>query len=214
MLVRWAQRQLVHAYVFIVTLTALKATWCRDFDDAHTCSSPAANSRQSTNAKHAYLLEEDHRVFDHSFFGISPKEAEGMDPQQRLLLETVYEGIESAGYSMQQLKGSTTAVYVGMMNSDYTHLLFSDPENIPLYTASGIALSILANRVSYFFDWRGPSMSIDTACSSSMVALHQAVQALRSSEAKMAVVAGVNLLLGPEMFIAESKVRHCYFMGI
>ncbi|WYZ35340.1 hypothetical protein EsH8_I_001616 [Colletotrichum jinshuiense] len=161
----------------------------------------------STNVKHAYLLEEDHRVFDHNFFGISPKEAEAMDPQQRVLLETVYEGVESAGYSMQQLRGSPTAVFVGMMNSDYTHLLFSDPDNMPLYAASGIALSIMANRISYFFDWRGPSLTIDTACSSSMVALHQAVQALRSSEAKMAVVAGTNLILGPEMFIAESKLH-------
>ncbi|KAK1975928.1 hypothetical protein LZ30DRAFT_693236 [Colletotrichum cereale] len=161
----------------------------------------------STNVKHAYLLEEDHRVFDHNFFGISPKEAEAMDPQQRILLETVYEGIESAGYSMRRLRGSSTAVFVGMMNSDYTHLLLSDPDNMPHYTASGIALSIMANRISYFFDWKGPSLTIDTACSSSMVALHQAVQALRSSEADMAVVAGTNLVLGPEMFIAESKLH-------
>jgi acyl transferase domain-containing protein len=152
------------------------------------------------------VLDEDHRFFDNQFFGISPKEAESMDPQQRILLETVYESIETAGYSIQQLRGTSTAVFVGMMNSDYTHILFSDPENLPSYTASGIALSIMANRVSYFFDWTGPSVVIDTACSSSMVALHQAVQALRNGEAKMAVVAGTNLILGPEMFIAESKV--------
>ncbi|KAI0966399.1 hypothetical protein F4678DRAFT_484245 [Xylaria arbuscula] len=161
----------------------------------------------SSNVKHAYLLEEDHRVFDHRFFNISPREAETMDPQMRMLLETVYEGIESAGYSMQQLRGSSTAVFVGMMNSDFMHQLYRDLDSLPQYAATGMTMSIMSNRLSYFFDWHGPSVSIDTACSSSMVGLHQAVQALRNGESKVAVAAGTNIILGPEVFIAESKLH-------
>ena len=129
-----------------------------------------------------------------------------MDPQQRILLETVYESIESAGYSISQLKGSQTAVFVGQMNNDYYNILIRDVDSAPQYFATGATLSIMSNRVSYFFDWKGPSVTMDTACSSSMVALHHAVQALRSGEAEMAVAAGVNLILGPEMYIFESKV--------
>ena len=157
--------------------------------------------------KQSYFLEEDHRLFDHSFFGIHHKEAESMDPQQRMLLETVYEAIESAGYSIQQLKGSQTAVFVGQMNNDYYNVLIRDVDSAPQYLATGATLSIMSNRVSYFFDWKGPSATIDTACSSSLVALHQAVQSLRNNESQMAVAAGVSLILGPEMYIFESKVR-------
>lgn len=132
-----------------------------------------------------------------------------MDPQQRILLETVYEGIESAGYSLPALKGSSTSVFVGQMLDDYRDLLYKDVEAHPQYIATGASSrAITANRVSYLFDWRGPSMTIDTACSSSLVALHQAVQSLRSGESDMAVVAGVNLILSPDAFIFESSVRY------
>jgi acyl transferase domain-containing protein len=164
---------------------------------------------QSTNVKHAYLLDEDPRGFDRDFFSINPKEAEAMDPQQRMLLETVYEGIESAGYSMQQLRGSSTAVFVGCMFYDYQYTAIRGVESLPQYHATGTGSSILSNRVSYFYDWRGPSVTLDTACSSSLVAMHQAVNALRNGEASMAVAAGSNLILGPEPFISESKVCSC-----
>lgn len=135
-----------------------------------------------------------------------------MDPQQRILLEVVYEGIEAAGYSLEQLRGSSTGVFVGQMTDDYRDVLYRDPDNIPQYTATGISRAILANRISYFFDWRGPSENIDTACSSSLVALHHAVQSLRSGESQLAIAAGANLILGPEMYVAESKVSslECY----
>lgn len=129
-----------------------------------------------------------------------------MDPQQRMLLETVYEGVESAGYSMQQLRGSATAVFVGVMFLDYQNVSVRGIESLPQYHATGVAMSILANRVSYFYDWKGPSVAVDTACSSSLVALHQAVQSLRSGEAEMAVAAGSNLILGAEPFVSESSV--------
>ncbi|KAK0612275.1 thiolase-like protein [Bombardia bombarda] len=161
----------------------------------------------STNVKHAYLLDEDPRAFDRDFFSINPKEAEAMDPQQRMLLETVYEGVESTGYSMQQLRGSSTAVFVGCMSFDYQFTAIRGIDSLPQYHGTGTAASILANRVSYFYDWRGPSVAIDTACSSSLVALHQAVSALRNGEAQMAVAAGSNLIIGPEPFVSESKLN-------
>lgn len=130
-----------------------------------------------------------------------------MDPQQKILLEVVYEAVETAGYSISKLRGSSTAVFVGQMTDDYYDILLRDVDNIPQYAGTGSARSIVANRISYFFDWKGPSMNIDTACSSSLVALHQAVQSLRSGESELAVVAGVNLILGPEHYITESKVR-------
>ncbi|KAF2647846.1 hypothetical protein K491DRAFT_723083 [Lophiostoma macrostomum CBS 122681] len=161
----------------------------------------------STNAKKAYLLQDDPRLFDRDFFNISPNEAEVMDPQQRCLLETVYEGVESAGYSIPHLRGSATGVFVGAMSFDYQDVAKRGLDSLPQYYASGNSMSILANRVSYFYDWRGPSLACDTACSSSLVALHQAVLALRSGEVDMAVAAGTNLILGPETFIAYTNLN-------
>lgn len=124
-----------------------------------------------------------------------------------MLLEVVYEGLESAGYTIQQLQRSSTAVYVGQINTDYYDILASDLDEAPDHTAIGTARSITSNRVSYFFDWTGPSVTIDTACSSSLVAVQQAMKTLRDGDSSMAVAAGVNLLLGPEQFVFESKVR-------
>nr|RBR00834.1 hypothetical protein FVER53263_11086 [Fusarium verticillioides] len=160
-----------------------------------------------TDVKRAYLLSEDIRVFDASFFKINPREAEAMDPQQRLLLEAVYEATEAAGLPMEDLKGSDTAVYVGCMTGDYHEMLMRDPQDMPKYMATGTARSILSNRISYLFDWKGPSMTIDTACSSSLVAVYDAVTALRNGVSKIACAGGANLILGPEMMISESKLH-------
>ena len=162
----------------------------------------------TTNVKHSYLLSEDVRVFDAQFFSIKPVEANSIDPQQRLLMETMYEGLEAAGLTINQLQGTQTAVYVGLMCGDYGDMLGRDQEDFPTYFATGAARSIISNRVSYFFDWHGPSMTIDTACSSSLVAVHQAVQLLRSGDGTdLAVAAGSNLLLNPDQYIAESKLK-------
>ncbi|KAI9759122.1 MAG: Polyketide synthase 19 [Chaenotheca gracillima] len=150
---------------------------------------------------------DDPRTFDRDFFNISPKEAEAMDPQQRCLLETVYEGVESAGYSIPQLRGSSTGVFVGAMSFDYQLVAMRGLDSLPQYHATGGSMAILANRLSYFYDWRGASVAVDTACSSSLVALHQAVLALRTGEVDMAVTAGANLILGPEPFIAYSNLN-------
>ncbi|KAJ5100206.1 Male sterility NAD-binding [Penicillium angulare] len=161
----------------------------------------------STNTKYAYLLQDEPRLFDRDFFNISPKEVEAMDPQQRCLLETVYEGVESAGYSIPHLQGSSTGVFVGATCFDYQAVSIRGLDSLPQYYATGGSMAILANRLSYFFDWRGPSVACDTACSSSLVALHQAVLSLRSGEIDMAVAAGANLILGPELFIAYSNLN-------
>ncbi|KAI0398721.1 putative polyketide synthase [Xylaria palmicola] len=159
-----------------------------------------------SNVKHGYFLDEDPTAFDTEFFSIRAAEAEAMDPQQRMLLEVVYEGLESAGLPVTDLRGSDTAVYVGSMTDDYANMLLRDIQDTPTYYATGAARSVLSNRVSYVFDWHGPSISIDTACSSSLVAVHMALQALRAGDAQIALACGTNLILGPESFIVESKL--------
>ena len=161
-----------------------------------------------TNVEEAYFLDDDaHLVFDPSFFGISPAEAESIDPQARLLLETVYEALEAAGMSIDELRGSDTAVYAGQMVADYEQVLTRDLDAMGKYHATGTSRALLSNRISYFFDWHGPSITIDTACSSSLVALHQAVQQLRSGQSRVAVVAGANLIFDPHCFLAESTLN-------
>jgi acyl transferase domain-containing protein len=161
----------------------------------------------TTNSIKAYWLEQDHKVFDASFFNITPKEAEAIDPQQRLLLEVVYEALESAGLTLAQYAGKDVAVYAGVMTADYDTLSQRDELATSQYYATGNARSIISNRISYFFNFHGPSMTIDTACSSSLVALHQAVLSLRSGESPMACVTGVNLMITPEQFIVESNLH-------
>lgn len=172
--------------------------------DAEHFHHPNGQYHGTSNVRHAYMIEDDVKAFDAQFFNIQAGEAESIDPQQRLLLETIYEGIESAGLTLESLQGSATGVYVGVMCEDYAGIAFHDNESIPKYASTGTARSIQANRISYFFNWCGPSMTIDTACSSSLVAVHQAVQSLRSGESTVAVAAGTNLILGPRNFIAES----------
>nr|XP_036578380.1 polyketide synthase [Colletotrichum truncatum]KAF6785623.1 polyketide synthase [Colletotrichum truncatum] len=159
-----------------------------------------------TNARHGYFLQNNLRAFDAPFFNIQPVEAETMDPQQRLLLETTYEALNSAGLRLQDLRGSDTAVYVGLMTHDFEVTKYHDLQNTGTYLVTGAATSIISNRLSYFFDWHGPSMTIDTACSSSLVAVHEAVQQLRSGASTVAVAAGANLILSPVSYISESKL--------
>jgi phthiocerol/phenolphthiocerol synthesis type-I polyketide synthase C len=143
--------------------------------------------------------------FDASFFGISPREAEEMDPQQRLLLELAWEALESGGQVPSHLRGRNCAVYVGISATDYADIRQGDPSSGEAYFMLGSTLSIAANRLSYVFDLKGPSMALDTACSSSLVALNEALNALWSERAEMAVVGGVHLLLSPLPFIGFSK---------
>jgi acyl transferase domain-containing protein len=131
-----------------------------------------------------------------------------MDPQQRLLLEVAWEALEHAGYSPEDLSGSSTGVFVGICNNDYFQLLLSgDASNLDAYLATGSAFSIASGRISYVLGLQGPSLSVDTACSSSLVATHLAIQSLRNKECQMALAAGVNLILGPEVTITLSQSK-------
>ncbi|MGZ9236091.1 MAG: beta-ketoacyl synthase N-terminal-like domain-containing protein, partial [Anaerolineales bacterium] len=146
-------------------------------------------------------------LFDPQFFGISPREASRMDPQQRLLLEVSWEALENAFIPPQSLAGTRTGVFVGISSYDYSRLQFDDPERIDAYAGTGNAHSISANRLSYFYDLRGPSMAVDTACSSSLVAAHLACQSLRTGESDLALAGGVNVILTPELTITFSQAR-------
>ncbi|KAL2158315.1 hypothetical protein VTH06DRAFT_4636 [Thermothelomyces fergusii] len=161
----------------------------------------------ASNVTESYFLEEDPRRFDASFFNMKPVEAHSVDPQHRMLLEVVYESLEAAGQSIEGLAKSQTGVFVGLMCADFSDHILRDIDAIPSYMATGTARSLISNRISYFFDWHGPSMTIDTACSSSLFAVHQAVQLLRSGDSDLAVAAGSNLILGPELYIGESKLK-------
>lgn len=130
-----------------------------------------------------------------------------IDPQHRLLMEAVYEALESGGHRVEKMRGSDTSVFVGTMSVDYNDIMLRDIHSTPTYFSTGTSRAILANRISYFFDWHGPSMTIDTACSSSMVALHESVMSLRSGECRVAVAGGTELLLGPGKWIRASLQR-------
>ncbi|CAK7201712.1 Type I Iterative PKS [Sporothrix eucalyptigena] len=179
---------------------------------------PEGDYHGTTDAPKAYWLDDDQdvREFDAGFFGIAPKEAEAVDPQQRLLLETVYEALESAGFQLSQWTGKDVAVYVGAMTADFDSISQRDDLTTSPYYATGNARAILSNRISYFYDFRGPSVTMDTACSSSLVALHQAILSLRAGDCSAACVAGVNLMLAPEQFVVESSLHmlsptgHCH----
>ena len=146
--------------------------------------------------------------FDPAFFGIAPREALAMDPQQRLLLEVTWEALEHAGVAPDRLDASPTGVFLGLCNQDYHALRLEEPlDDIDTYFASGIAGSMAAGRIAYLLGLQGPALTVDTACSSSLVALHLACESLRNGESRMALAAGVSLILSPETMIALSKSR-------
>ena len=159
------------------------------------------------NTQGFHLLKQDVARFDARFFNISPMEAKSMDPQQRLLLEVAYESFENSGLTLERLSGSNTGVYMASFNCDYERMLSRDPENSPLYRGTGTGLALLSNRLSYFFDLKGPSVTLDTGCSGSLVALHMACQSLRSGEVDQALVGGTNLILDPELTTSISSLR-------
>src|SRR5262245_12243851 len=174
--------------------------------DAFYDPDPAAPGKMYT--QHGGFIK-DVDQFDPQFFGISPREAITMDPQQRLLLEVSIEALENAGHAPNRLSGSNTGVFVGITNTDYTHLILRSDgfSRIDPYFISGNLLNAAAGRISYSLGLSGPSMAIDTACSSSLVAIHLACQSLRSRECDQALAAGVNLILSPAATIATSRAR-------
>ncbi|GGF80252.1 type I polyketide synthase [Azorhizobium oxalatiphilum] len=143
--------------------------------------------------------------FDPTVFGMSPREAAQVDPQQRLLMEVVWEALEDARIAPSSLAGHEVGVYVGASSLDHGNLLASDPAAIESHFMTGNTLSVVSNRLSYAFDWHGPSFTVDTACSSSLVAFSQALTDLKTGRIDTAVVAGVNMLLTPASYIGFSR---------
>ncbi|PCH00416.1 Acyl transferase/acyl hydrolase/lysophospholipase [Penicillium occitanis (nom. inval.)] len=169
---------------------------------------PSRNKLNTLSAIGGHFLEEDVAAFDAPFFNITAEEAKAMDPTARMLLEVTYEALENAGLPIENLAGSDTSCYVGCFTRDYHEMLMRDAETSPMYAGTGTGFSLLSNRVSWFYDLRGPSMTLDTACSSSLVGMHLACQGLRSKESKIAVVCGANLILSPDlgMWLANLKM--------
>ncbi len=160
---------------------------------------PNGNFNNKTYGKWGGFIN-DADKFDAEFFNISEKEAKGMDPQIRLLLQVLYAAADDAGYG-STIRGSSTGVYVGSSFQDYGCVLADD--NIPFsgYEVIGISNTMVANRASFYFNLLGPSLMLDTSCSSSLVGLHLACQALRNGDCEKAFVAGVNLILSPRHYL-------------
>ena len=142
--------------------------------------------------------------YDASFFGISPREAQAMDPTQHLMMELSWEVFERAGYTKDQLSGSTTGVFLGVSNNGTSNHTLPDLKG---YSITGSANATLAGRLSWTLGLQGPSLTVDTACSASLVATHLACNALRQGECNMALVGGASLLLNPGIHIEFSRLR-------
>ena len=162
--------------------------------------------RDAAMLQHAGVLD-DVEHFDADFFGITGREALLLDPQQRLILEVVWEALEHAGIPATSLRGSDTGVFVGMTTTDYLRVITSRMRTAELdaYVAPGNTLNSAAGRVSYLLGLHGPCIAMDTACSSSLVAIDRACRSLRDEECRLAIAAGVNLLLAPEFLASLSR---------
>ncbi|XP_076763351.1 fatty acid synthase 1 [Xylocopa sonorina] len=148
----------------------------------------------------------DLKSFDAIFFGVHAKQANLMDPQLRLLLEVTYEAIVDAGFNPNDVRGSKTGVFIGVSSSESDDILTRDPDDINGYALTGCCRAMFPNRISYTFDFNGPSYAIDTACSSSLYAMHQAIRAIRNGECDAAIVGGCNLLLKPTSSLQFHKL--------
>lgn len=156
--------------------------------------------------KGGHFIKEDPYAFDSSFFKLSAAEASVLDPKQRILLEVTYEALENAGLPPPRVAGTRTACIIGTAWSDYRDAIVRDFEHWPRLYLMGVSDEMVSNRLSHFFDLRGPSMTVETACSSSLVAIHQACESLRSGQAEMAVAGGINMTLSPEATMELSSL--------
>ncbi|MBB4134327.1 polyketide synthase Pks13 [Gordonia humi] len=167
-----------------------------------------AEAIENGNVKGGYL--DDVEGFDADFFQMSPREVENVDPQQRLALELTWEALEHAHIPASDLRGGQVGVFMGTSTNDYQMLatlgLSEGASETAAYALTGTATSIVANRVSYFFDFHGPSLAIDTACSSSLVAVHEAVRSLRSGDSDVAIAGGVNMLITPAATLGFDQI--------
>jgi len=163
------------------------------------------NARGKTYSKWGGFIDNIDQ-FDPECFSISPREAHLMDPQQRLLLEVTWDALEDSGHPVDTLSGSNTGVFIGLSTNDYSQIQLDldEPQQVDSHTATGGAFSIAANRISYCFDFHGPSLVVDTACSSSLVAINQACASILNDECDIALAGGANLILLPTAAISFS----------
>ena len=192
-------------------LSEKRSGWCEvppDRWNAESFHHPHAEAKDGIDVHGGNFLDQDISLFEPAFFGISGNEAESIDPQQRILLETTYEALENAGIPQESIRGSDTGVYMAYFAQDYDRMVFKDPSDIPKQHITGGGAAIVSNRISYVWDLKGPSMTVDTGCSGSLVALHLACQSLRMGESAMSIVGGVNLHLAPDYDIAMSFVKY------
>lgn len=168
---------------------------------------PNPGNNGTTNHRGGHFLNRSPAAFDANFFALSPLEAQALDPQHRLLLEVTYEALENAGISMDDARGTDTAVYVALFTHDHDRNIYKDPSNVPKFHITGSGDALASNRLSYIFDFKGPSMTLDTGCSGSLVALHQACQSLRAGESNMALASGVSMILSPDHMFAMSNLQ-------
>ncbi|KAI0438133.1 hypothetical protein F4803DRAFT_111938 [Xylaria telfairii] len=160
----------------------------------------------SFNVLGGYFLDGNPHDFDASFFNVTPIEAQWLDPQQRRMLEVSYECLESAGLTLDQVAGSNTAVFVGSFTSDYQQMSTLERDFRHSYAATGVDTGIISNRIGNIFNLNGPSFTINTACSSSIYALHNACNALRARDCEAAIVGGVNLILTVDQHMNTAKL--------
>jgi acyl transferase domain-containing protein len=146
-----------------------------------------------------------HNEFDGQFFGLSPREINQMDIQQRWLMETSWEALENAGMTRSELKGGRVGVFVGISSHDQLDVQRGDISLIDIHSGTGNALSIAANRISFFFDFKGPSLAVDTACSSALVAVQLACQSIWSGDSELALACGVNAVINPNLSLGFSR---------
>lgn len=158
---------------------------------------PQSDRSSTISMKGGYFLQEDPALFDTSFFNLTTEVAAAMDPQIRIQLETVFEAVESAGMPLSSVVGSKTSVFTGSFSQDYYDIQLRDPLQMPRAFLTGNYAAMLANRISHFFDLKGPSVTVDTGCSTSLMGLHLAVQSLREGDSECAIVGGACLNLNP-----------------